>query len=108
MKCTISSYSLPKAFTPHGIMNILTRNDSVGSFKNIAHAHRRRRPWEDQDEEMDRRKRSIWEDQEERQSKSKKLRTTFSVQQVSILERMFEHRKYINSVERSYISRCST
>ena len=44
-------------------------------------------------------------DWEVERGKPKKQRTTFSVQQVSSLERMFSHRKYINCVERRYISR---
>ena len=81
-------------YTPHGILDILGRQERP---LNLAKTEAKRRHSEEEErrncgEEDDRRKR-------------KKLRTTFSVQQISTLERMFGHRKYINCVERRQISR---
>merc|ERR1712079_848729 len=76
-----------KLFTPHGIRDILKKEDNfeTGNDKNLA-KNERNLSWCVEGR------------------KPKKLRTTFSAQQVNSLEKMFEQRKYINCAERSYIS----
>ena len=107
MEPEICSFILPKAFTPHGITDILQRKDPIGYLLDLEPPCQRRRLWEKQMMEtmMNRHDVTIINEQSQRTNRPKKQRTTFSAHQVSILETMFEKRKYINSVERSYISR---
>ena len=89
MEGGVSLVLKPKVFTPHGIQDILGKKASEEAPLILTKIQKGEKI-------MD------WEVE---RGKPKKQRTTFSVQQVSSLERMFSHRKYINCVERRYISR---
>ena len=91
MQCPIIQ---PRKFTPHGIKDILKRKKEK-IFENKRHFANGVQVERWFCNKLDRKS----------SSKPKKQRTTFTMDQLCSFEKIFNQKKYINSIERNYVSR---